>query len=78
MSRFSLSVGDAFACGMVYTALSRASSLDGLYLTGPLITQTSVKADPDVIEYYRRFASMEKRRLPDSMSYTKSEFIEFF
>lgn len=42
----------AFGYGMVYVALSRLRSLDGLYLSG--FKPWTVKAHPKVLEYYKK------------------------
>ena len=52
LTRASISVDDAFAEGQVYVALSRVSSLHGLYLTGPMIQPAAVKANRDVALFY--------------------------
>lgn len=53
ISRASMRVDDAFAEGQVYVALSRVSSLDGLYLTGPMLRASAIKAHPDVLAYHK-------------------------
>ena len=45
---------DAFADGQVYVALSRVTSLAGLWLRGGLITQAVVRAHPAVVAFYGR------------------------
>ena len=54
LSRATITVDDAFAEGQVYVALSRVSSLAGLFLTGPMLKPGAVKAHPDVIAFYNR------------------------
>ncbi|XP_042504799.1 ATP-dependent DNA helicase PIF1-like [Macadamia integrifolia] len=41
----------AFGCGMVYVALSRVRSLDGLHLSG--FDSSKIKAHPKVLEFYQ-------------------------
>ena len=53
LSRCELLLEDAFACGQAYVALSRVTSLAGLWLSGGAITQAVVKAHPAVLEFYR-------------------------
>ena len=52
LSRASIQIGDAFEVGQVYVALSRVSSLDGLFLVGGAIHPSVVKAHKDVVDYY--------------------------
>mmetsp|Transcript_15788 Transcript_15788/g.22558 ORF Transcript_15788/g.22558 Transcript_15788/m.22558 type:complete len:569 (+) Transcript_15788:181-1887(+) len=52
LTRAEVQLGNAFDYGQVYVALSRVVSLDGLYVSGPTITQSVVKAHPDVIRFY--------------------------
>ncbi len=54
LSRAELQLGDAFAAGQAYVALSRVVSLGGLWLSGGAITQAVVKAHPAVVEFYGR------------------------
>ncbi|KAK9153661.1 hypothetical protein Sjap_001141 [Stephania japonica] len=42
----------AFGCGMVYVALSRVRSLEGLHLSG--FDSSKIKANPKVLEFYQR------------------------
>ena len=48
LSRAELMLQDAFAAGQAYVALSRVTSLAGLWLSGLDITQGMVKAHPEV------------------------------
>ena len=52
LTRAELMLHDAFADGQVYVALSRVTSLAGLWLRGGLITQAVVKAHPAVVAFY--------------------------
>eukprot|EP01063_Lacrimia_lanifica_P030309 TRINITY_DN4802_c0_g1_i1.p1 TRINITY_DN4802_c0_g1~~TRINITY_DN4802_c0_g1_i1.p1 ORF type:complete len:372 (+),score=118.05 TRINITY_DN4802_c0_g1_i1:2-1117(+) len=52
LTRCELDVSDAFASGQAYVALSRVTSLAGLWVSGGLITQRAVKAHPLVREFY--------------------------
>jgi ATP-dependent DNA helicase PIF1 len=45
----------AFGCGMVYVALSRVRSLEGLHLKG--FTPSKIKAHPKVLQFYKSFSS---------------------
>ncbi|KAI4306041.1 hypothetical protein L6164_029354 [Bauhinia variegata] len=55
----------AFGFGMVYVALSRVRSLEGLHLSG--FDSSKIKADPKVQEFYKNFASRQKKEhLDDS------------
>eukprot|EP00597_Dinobryon_sp_UTEXLB2267_P011027 CAMPEP_0170103194 /NCGR_PEP_ID=MMETSP0020_2-20130122/3341_1 /TAXON_ID=98059 /ORGANISM="Dinobryon sp., Strain UTEXLB2267" /LENGTH=303 /DNA_ID=CAMNT_0010326699 /DNA_START=252 /DNA_END=1161 /DNA_ORIENTATION=+ len=52
LSRVEVQLGNAFDFGQVYVALSRVVSLAGLYVQGTGITQSIVKAHPDVLRFY--------------------------
>ena len=54
LSRAELMLSDAFDFGQVYVALSRVTSLQGLWVRGGRITQAVVKAHPNVVAFYRR------------------------
>ena len=54
LSRAELQLGDAFAAGQAYVALSRVTSLNGLWIRGGAITQRVVRADPKALEFYNR------------------------
>ena len=53
LSRAELMLDDAFDFGQVYVALSRVTSLGGLWVRGGTITQRVIKAHPDVLAFYR-------------------------
>jgi hypothetical protein len=52
LSRVEVMLADAFEYGQAYVALSRATSLQGLWLSGPCLSASCVKAHPDVIRFY--------------------------
>ena len=52
LSRAELMLQDAFAAGQAYVALSRVTSLAGLWLSGLDITQDVVRAHPEVQRFY--------------------------
>jgi len=52
LSRAEVMLHDAFDYGQVYVALSRVTSLAGLWLRGGHITQAVVKAHPAVLAFY--------------------------
>ena len=53
LSRAEVTVGNAWAEGHVYVALSRVCNLAGLYLSGPMLTASAVKAHPEVVAFYQ-------------------------
>eukprot|EP00751_Fragilariopsis_kerguelensis_P050075 CAMPEP_0171035506 /NCGR_PEP_ID=MMETSP0736-20130129/40717_1 /TAXON_ID=186038 /ORGANISM="Fragilariopsis kerguelensis, Strain L26-C5" /LENGTH=204 /DNA_ID=CAMNT_0011479843 /DNA_START=292 /DNA_END=906 /DNA_ORIENTATION=+ len=53
LDRLELQLDDAFDYGQVYVALSRVTSLAGLWIKGKAITQKLVKAHPDVIKFHQ-------------------------
>ena len=53
LTRCEVQLGNAFAAGQAYVALSRASSLAGLWLSGSAVTQAAVQAHPAVVVFYR-------------------------
>ena len=57
LSRAEIQIAGAFADGQSYVALSRVVSLAGLWTAGGAITQADVRANPKVIEFYRRAAA---------------------
>lgn len=57
LDRAELQLDDAFDYGQAYVALSRVTSLDGLWIRGGAITQAAVKAHPAVMEFYGRNSS---------------------
>jgi len=54
IERAELQLDDAFDFGQVYVALSRITSLEGLWVRGGQITQSVVKAHPKVIAFYQQ------------------------
>jgi len=54
LSRAELMLSDAFDFGQVYVALSRVTSLVGLWIRGAAVTQAVVKAHPEVLAFYRQ------------------------
>lgn len=53
LDRVQTDLSKAFEYGMVYVALSRVRSLEGLQLTG--FNPWKIKAHPKVIKFYERF-----------------------
>jgi ATP-dependent exoDNAse (exonuclease V) alpha subunit len=51
LTRAELMMSNAFDFGQTYVALSRVKSLDGLWLTKPLVKE-SIKANPKVLQFY--------------------------
>lgn len=57
IERAELQLDDAFDYGQVYVALSRITSLEGLWVRGGRITQSVVKAHPKVQVFYQENGS---------------------
>jgi ATP-dependent DNA helicase PIF1 len=55
LDKISTNLSEAFGYGMVYVALSRVRSLDGLHLSG--FTPSKIKAHPKVLLFYKSFSS---------------------
>jgi ATP-dependent DNA helicase PIF1 len=51
----------AFGCGMVYVALSRVKSLEGLHLLG--FDPSRIKTDPLVVKFYQELAVRQAQQL---------------
>ncbi len=51
LSRAEIMMNNAFDFGQTYVALSRVQSLDGLWLTKPLLP-SAIKAHPIVLKFY--------------------------
>ncbi len=54
LSRCLIDASKAFEYGQTYVALSRCVSREGLWITGPPITNRAVKAHPAVLEFYKK------------------------
>ena len=52
LSRVEVQLANAFEYGQAYVALSRATDLAGLWLRGPPLERSAVKAHPDVKKFY--------------------------
>ena len=52
LSRVEVQLANAFEYGQAYVALSRATDLQGLWLRGPPLEKSAVKAHPDVKKFY--------------------------
>ena len=52
LSRAELMLSDCWECGQAYVALSRVTSLAGLWLRGPPIPETAIKANGKVTAFY--------------------------
>lgn len=57
IERAELQLDDAFDFGQVYVALSRITSLEGLWVKGGRIEQSVVKAHPKVKAFYQKNGS---------------------
>lgn len=53
----------AFGCGMVYVALSRVKTLDGLHLSG--FNPSKIQADPKVLQFYQNLSSSRTKQIED-------------
>lgn len=58
LSRAELLLEDAFDAGQVYVALSRVTSLAGLWIRGGHIGQSVVRAHPAVLAFYRSVGAL--------------------
>ena len=63
IERAELQLDDAFDYGQAYVALSRVTSLGGLWVRGGRITQSVVKAHPKVAAFYQKNGSTFGNRL---------------
>ena len=66
--------GDMFAYGQTYVALSRATSLQGLYVLGKL-EHKHIKADPRVIEEYERLRKTSLLEENNSLQVQEHELV---
>ncbi|MFN3876026.1 MAG: helix-turn-helix domain-containing protein, partial [Flavobacteriales bacterium] len=72
-SKAIIDVGQAFAPGQVYVALSRLRSLDGLILR-TRIDPSVVSCDPEVVAFTRRGAEQEP--LPEQLKAKQREYLQ--
>lgn len=71
LTRAELQLDDAFDFGQVYVALSRITSLDGLWVRGGQITQNVVKCHPKVKLFYeqnRGASLLDERKISASVA----------
>jgi hypothetical protein len=71
IERAELQLDDAFDFGQVYVALSRITSLDGLWVRGGQITQNVVKCHPKVKLFYEQNRSaslLDERKVGASVA----------
>jgi len=68
LSRAEVSLADAFEYGQAYVALSRATDLAGLWLSGPPLNPGCVKAHPAVLRFYAEALMAEGGRWPGRMA----------
>ena len=57
LSRVEVALANAFECGQAYVALSRGTSLAGLWLSGPELAACAIRAHPAVVQFYGSVAS---------------------
>ena len=79
LSRAELQLDDAFEVGQVYVALSRLTSLAGLWIRGGGISRTRRHAHPDVLMFYENVARGEPkaRKRKTSSSPTQKTLIQW-
>lgn len=66
LERLHTNLSKAFGYGMVYVALSRVTSLEGLHLSGFKLSK--IKAHPKVLQFYESFGmKQEKELLTDNL-----------
>ncbi|KAK9285568.1 hypothetical protein L1049_024763 [Liquidambar formosana] len=63
LDRLHTDLSRACGCGMVYVALSRVRSLEGLHLSG--FRSSRIIAHPKVLQYYQQFASNHDMKAAD-------------
>lgn len=56
LDRLSTDLTRAFGSGMVYVALSRVTTIDGLHVSG--FSPEKIKANPKVLRFYTMLVSM--------------------
>lgn len=52
LERAEVQVSGAFAAGQTYVAVSRCTKLDGLWISGDMITKRHIFTDPKVVNFY--------------------------
>ena len=67
LSRAELMLSNTFDFGQAYVALSRVTSVDGLWLTHPL-KKEAIKANPIVMDYFQYKKSRVSKRKDDLLS----------
>merc|ERR1712062_901422 len=77
-SRAELQVDDSFEVGQAYVALSRLTSLNGLWICGGGLTQSTELAHPQVLEYYRTANSSKGMPRNDGHVGTTSACLDTF
>ncbi|CAI9089088.1 OLC1v1023596C1 [Oldenlandia corymbosa var. corymbosa] len=67
IDRLHTDLSRAFGNGMVYVALSRVRTLDGLHLSG--LNPKKIQADPKVKDFYERISSLQDKHYQDASAY---------
>ncbi|HNM31278.1 MAG TPA: helix-turn-helix domain-containing protein [Chitinophagales bacterium] len=76
-----IDAGWAFAAGQVYVALSRCTTINGLYLSTP-ITASAIRSDQRIVDFTANYLSSEdnlRQQLPFcKMEYAKVQLVKAF
>ena len=64
LSRAELMLSDCWECGQAYVALSRVTSLAGLWLRGPPLPENCIKANSKVKTFYSQPDAWKSRTGP--------------
>ena len=67
LTRAEIQFVDAFEAGQVYVALSRLTSMHGLWIRGGGISTVKPKAHPTVLQYYHCVSATDPRALRGSL-----------
>lgn len=70
-----IDIGEAFAAGQVYVALSRLRSLNGLILTS-LIAGNGIRTDQHILNFHRQ--KIKSEELEDKISFERKVFLQKF